>query len=497
MNLFIRYGILFLFIIGMSITGILSRKKVKTANDFMLGGGRLGSWFSAFAYGTTYFSAVVFIGYGGSVSWQYGLSSVWIGIGNALIGTMLAWLVLGKRTYRSMERYQSKTMPEFFSKRYSCPALKYIASIIIFIFLVPYSASVYSGLGILFDKAFNIDSTTVIIAMGVLTAVYLVLGGYLAAAINDFIQGLVMLGGIAIVTSLIIFNPNIGGFSGAMETLGAQSAQAGVQLNNAFAFSPDLIALIIMTSLGAWGLPQMAHKFHAIKDERSIKPATVISTAFALIIAVGSYLIGTFGRVYMNGNMPLDTNGKPNGDLVVPQILDNVLSPLGNIGDILFGVIAVMVLSASMSTLASIVLTSSSTITMDLIKDGFAKKLKNAKLMITLRSLCIVLIIVSVAIAIKKFDAIVNLMSYSWGAVSGAFIGPFLYGIWWKGMNKYGVFASFMFGIGMTVLGVLGVLGGLSAPMIGSIAIIGSLIISPVVSLITNAVTKNKKEVTA
>lgn len=489
LSLILRYGILLLFVAGMILTGILSRKKIKTANDFMLGGGRLGGWFSAFAYGTTYFSAVVFIGYGGSVSWKFGLSSVWIGIGNAVIGTLLAWLLLGRRTYRGMEKYQSKTMPEYFGKRFSSPLLKYLASIIIFVFLVPYSASVYSGLGILFDRAFGIDSGTVILIMGLLTAVYLVLGGYLAAAANDFIQGLIMLAGIITVTCLIIFNPSVGGFSGAMQELGQQSADAGVQLNSLLAFSPELIALIIMTSLGTWGLPQMAHKFHAIKDEASIKKATVISTAFALVIAVGSYLIGTFGRVYMNGVMPVDANGTPNGDLVVPRILEQVLTPLGAMGDILFGVIAVMVLSASMSTLSSIVLSSGSSFTMDLLGSAMPKKLGGKKTVMVLRGICVLLIIISVAIALKKFDAIVNLMSYSWGAVSGAFIGPFVYGIWWKGMNKYGVYASFFCGITITMLGITGLLGGISAPMTGAAAIICSLIVSPAVSAIAGRIT--------
>ena len=386
----LRYIVLALFVCGMIATGILVRKRVKNENDFMLGGGKLGGWMSAFAYGTTYFSAVVFIGYGGSVSWQYGLSSIWIGIGNALIGTLAAWLLLGKRTYRAMHAVNAKTMPEYFEKRYESKALKYIASVIIFIFLVPYSASVYTGLGVLFENAFGINITTVIIAMGLLTAVYLVMGGYLATAVNDFVQGIVMIVGIVIVTALVIFNPEIGGFSGGMEALAGQSAQAGVQLNSPFEFNFNLICLILMTSVGAWGLPQMAHKFHAIKDEKSIKKATVISTLFALIIAGGSYLIGTFGRVYMDGV-------KPMGDGDRPAVLDMVLGPREVVGDLLYGIIAVMVLSASMSTLAAIVLTSSSTVTVDLLNGGAKPRINKANTMRVLRGLCLLFLIISVA----------------------------------------------------------------------------------------------------
>lgn len=474
----IRYVVLFLFVCGMIATGLFVRKRIKNENDFMLGGGKLGGWMSAFAYGTTYFSAVVFIGYGGSVSWQYGLSSIWIGIGNALIGTLAAWLLLGKRTYRAMHEADAKTMPEYFEKRYGSKLLKYAASAIIFIFLVPYSASVYSGLGVLFENAFGIDIVTVIIAMGLLTAVYLVLGGYLATAVNDFVQGIVMLIGIVIVTCLVIFNPEVGGFSGGMQALAEQSADAGTQLNSPFEFNLNLICLIVMTSVGAWGLPQMAHKFHAIKDEKSIKKATVISTVFALVIAGGSYLIGTFGRVYMNGVKPMN-----DGDRVVPAVLDMVLGNRGIIGDVLYGIIAVMVLSASMSTLASIVLTSSSTVTVDLIRGGAAPKITKANTMRVLRGLCLLLVIISVAIAIKKPAMIVDLMSYSWGAVAGAFVGPYVLGMYIKWINKFGVGAGFLSGIIITVLGITGVMK-MPAPNVGALAIAASFAVTALVSLI-------------
>ena len=482
----LRYIVLILFVCGMIATGFLVRKKIKNENDFMLGGGKLGGWMSAFAYGTTYFSAVVFIGYGGSVSWQYGLSSIWIGIGNALIGTLAAWLLLGKRTYRAMHAVNAKTMPEYFEKRYNSKALKYIASVIIFIFLVPYSASVYTGLGVLFENAFGINITTVIIAMGLLTAVYLVMGGYLATAVNDFIQGIVMIAGIVIVTALVIFNPEIGGFSGGMQTLAEQSAQAGTQLNSPFEF----ICLILMTSVGAWGLPQMAHKFHAIKDEKSIKKATVISTLFALIIAGGSYLIGTFGRVYMNGVKPMG-----DGDRVVPAVLDMVLGPKGVLGDVLYGIIAVMVLSASMSTLAAIVLTSSSTVTVDLLNGGAKPRVNKANTMRVLRGLCLLFLIISVAIAIKKPAMIVDLMSYSWGAVAGAFIGPYVLGMYVKWINKYGVAAGFISGVVLTVLGITGVID-MPAPNIGALAIAASFVVTALFSLIMIKA-ENKKSIIA
>ena len=470
--------------------GLINRKKIKSASDFVLGGHRLGGWLAAFAYGTTYFSAVVFIGYGGSVSWQYGISSIWIGIGNAVIGTLMAWLLLGRRTYDTMNKYDAQTMPEYFSKRFDSRLLRKVAAVITFLFLIPYSASVYAGLGILFESVFGVQEWVLVICMGVLTAVYLTLGGYLAAAVNDLIQGIIMLAGITVVVIMVVTNPAIGGISGGLETLAQQSTE-GVNLASPFSFSFNLICLIVMTSLGTWGLPQMAHKFHAVKSVSSIKKATVISTIFALIIGGGSYFMGSFGRVYMNGVMP-----EAGGDYVVPQILQSVLGGDSILNQALFAIIAVVVLSASMSTLSSIVLTSSSAIALDLT-DKKENKMSGKKSVLLLRALCIVFIGISVALTLNKIDAIVNLMSYSWGALSGAFIGPYVLSLFWKGVNKYGAFASIIWAVTFTLLGVFKVFKDIPwlapAPNIGAIAIVGSFAVTLAVSLIfKNKVQKNE-----
>ena len=104
--------------------GFYSRKHATNVNDFVLGGRTVGPWLTAFAYGTSYFSSVVFVGYAGQFGWKYGLSATWIGIGNALLGSLLAWIVLGRRTRVMTNHLSSATMPEFFSKRFESHSLK-------------------------------------------------------------------------------------------------------------------------------------------------------------------------------------------------------------------------------------------------------------------------------------------------------------------------------------------------------------------------------------
>ena len=294
-----------LTIIFLAVTvgiGIYSRKQANSVEGFVLGGRSVGPWLTAFAYGTSYFSAVVFVGYAGQFGWKYGLSATWIGIGNALIGSLLAWILLGRRTKQMTQHIESRTMPDFFGTRYDSQGLRVAASIIAFVFLIPYTAGVYKGISTLFEMGFGIPYEYCVVLMAVLTAVYVILGGYKATAMNDFIQGIIMLFGIVTVIAAVL---NVqGGLSAAVEKMAALPAAAdNTAQSGSFAslLGPDpwnLLGVVLLTSLGTWGLPQMVGKFYSITDERAIHRGTVISTLFALVVAGGSYFLGGFGRLF-------------------------------------------------------------------------------------------------------------------------------------------------------------------------------------------------------
>lgn len=496
------YAILVIYLAIMVGIGFYCKKKTSSVSDFVLGGRNVGGWFTAFAYGTSYFSAVVFIGYAGQFGWNYGVSATWIGIGNALIGSLLAWIVLGRRTRIMSKSLNASTMPEFFEKRFSSKSLKIVAAIIVFIFLIPYTASVYNGLSRLFGMAFNISYASCIIGMAILTAIYVILGGYKATAINDFIQGIIMLIGIVLVVMCTLNGS--GGFTQALKSLGEIEINGKTnQLNSLFGPDPiNLIGVVILTSLGTWGLPQMVQKFYAIKDDASIKRGTIISTLFALVVAGGSYFMGGFGRNYV----ATGADGKPVDmafDQIVPTILQSALP------DVLIGIVVVLVLSASMSTLSSLVLTSSSTLTIDLIKPFMKKGMNDKKQVLTMRILIAVFLVISVVIALNKNTYITTLMSISWGALAGAFLAPFMYGLFSKKVTKAAVWASFISGVGITVVHMcifsLGFFPevtkaaaslkfNMASPInAGVVAMVVGLIIVPVVSAFTKV--KNKEKV--
>ena len=491
----IKILMLVVFFAVMVGIGLYCRKNATDVNGFVLGGRSVGPWLTAFAYGTSYFSAVVFVGYAGQFGWKYGVAATWAGIGNAVLGSLLAWVVLGRRTRIMTQHLNSATMPEFFGKRFGSDALKIAASVIVFIFLVPYTASLYNGLSRLFGMAFDIDYSVCVVVMAILTGVYVIAGGYMATAINDFIQGIIMLFGISAVIVAVLKGQ--GGFMAALQKLaevptetasGPVAAAPGVF---ASFFGPDpinLLGVVILTSLGTWGLPQMVQKFYAIKSEKSINTGTVVSTVFAIVVAGGCYFLGGFGRLFSDVVGVTET-GTPVGgfDAVIPAMLSGL-------PELLLAVVVILVLSASMSTLSSLVLTSSSTLTLDLLKGHVVKQMDEKKQVFIMRCLIVVFIAISVVLAIIQYKStvtfIAQLMGVSWGALAGAFLAPFLYGLYWKGATKIACWVSFIFSTVVMLADISPLKAYFPALLVspincGAFCMIAGLVIVPVVSLIT------------
>ncbi len=483
------------FFAVMLIIGFQCRRHASDVNSFVLGGRSVGPWLTAFAFGTSYFSAVIFVGYAGQFGWNFGLASTWIGLGNAFIGSLLAWTVLGRRTRVMTQHLASSTMPDFFGKRYDSAKLRIAASAIVFIFLIPYTASLYNGLSSLFHIAFSVPYWVCIVVMAVLTGLYVIFGGYMATAVNDFIQGLIMLGGIVAVIAAVLVSR--GGLTQAISDLSqiASPYPESASMSGAFtsflgAQPLYLLFVVLLTSLGTWGLPQMVGKFYSIKNEDAVKKGTVISTVFAIVVAGGCYFLGGFGRLFLSEEERVAMGY----DAIIPTMMEN-LAP------VIVAVVIVLVLSASMSTLSSLVLTSSSTLTLDVILPLRRKPSTEKRKVTVMRIFIAFFIAVSAVIAILKdafpeFTFIAQMMGVSWGALAGAFLAPFLYGLYWKRTTKAAVAVCFVYGVGVEVIQLL-VMSGVFTPTgflgfvfrnslySGVFAMVGGLVLVPLVSLIT------------
>ncbi|MDO4550583.1 MAG: sodium transporter [Planctomycetia bacterium] len=506
--------LIILFIFVMLGIGVWGMQKTKTLGDYFLGGRTLGPWMSAFAYSTSYFSAVMFIGFAGKLGWAFGIHVLWISLGNVLFGALLAWFVLGYRTRRMSQNLEVMTMPEFFEARLQAPGIKIFSAIIIFLFLLPYSASVFQGLGYLFEVSFGMNYPTAILIMCVVTAIYLILGGYFAVALNDFIQGMVMILGTLLMVSIL--TGKAGGLTETVQAIQVNYAQHIPKMNWIL-----LSATVFMTSFGVWGLPQMVQKFYAIHDEKQIARAAIITTCFSFIIVFSAYFVGSMSHLFYDPPTresaekdilaakdsaqakilseekktawntrektlhsvpaPAIIRGEhvvPDFDKFVPDILYNTLP------EIFMTIIVLLVLSASMSTLSSLVLVSSSSIAIDLYQGIRRGDESSGNSLVLIRFLSGLFILISFFIALSKFEVIVTLMSLSWGSVTGVFMAPYLLALYWKGITRVGTWAGMISGLVTNTL-LFFILGPQNAPIAASAAMIVPFFIIPLVSFWT------------
>jgi SSS family solute:Na+ symporter len=233
----------------------------------------------------------------------------------------------------------------------------------------------------------------------------------------------------------------------------------------------------------------MVQKFYSIRSEKNINTGTIVSTVFAIFISGGCYFLGGFGRLF-SASVDVSANGF---DSIIPAMLSG-FSP------ILIGIVVVLVFSASISTLSSLVMTSASTFTLDFLKGKIVKVMDEKTQLLVIRILIAVFIAVSVVIATVQYRGgitfIAQLMGVSWGALAGAFLAPFMFGLYWKRTTLAAVWCNFIFS---TAFMLANIFFRSSFPAIlrspinaGAFTMLAGLVIVPAISLITPAPDKGR-----
>jgi SSS family solute:Na+ symporter/sodium/proline symporter len=471
--MFVKAAVIGVYAVMTLVIGTLGLKKARTFTDYFLGGRTVGPWMSAFTYAAAYFSAVLFIGFAGKVGWGFGLSGLWIAAGNALVGVLGVWGLLGNRIRRMSVELQVTTMPEFLEKRYGSRLLKLVASLAVFLFLVPYSAAVFIGLSYLFKANFGLPYATALLFMGLFTAFYLVLGGYKSMTMIDVVFGLIMCLGSAVLIGSTL--QKSGGFGDLSSGLTAIDPRLTAAVGPGGAW--PLFALVFLTSVAPFAMPQLVQKFYAIKDERSIRRGMVASTLFAALIAGAAYFTGAAARLFMTPETAPTAfaAGKPVFDIVMPEFLANVVPPSLSI------LMMLLILSASMSTLAALVLISSSSVVKDLYAGFINPAVADRTLTRMMRVASAVFVLLSVVLAYLRPATIVAILSVSWGAIGSFFLGPFVWGLISKKVTKFGAIGSSLLGLG-TCLGLS--IAGTPPAEAGTVGMLVSFAANPLLSLV-------------
>ncbi len=468
----LKYIVLAIYTLLIFYIGVLGLRKTKSFNDYFLGGGNIGAWMTAFSYGTAYFSAVLFIGFAGKIGWDFGYSSLWVAFFNALVGVLGVWALLGWRIKKMSTEYGVTTLSEFIEKRYRSRHFKLLSAIVIFVFLIPYSAAVFMGLSYLFTSTFNIPYQSALLMMGILTAVYLVMGGYKSMTLIDTIFGVIMIAGV-----LVLLGSTLNAGEGLRQI--TKSLTAFNPKLTSWVGPPGwwpLFSLIFLTSVAPFAMPQLVQKFYAVRDRKAIRLGMVTSTIFALLIGGVAYFVGSTARIFMSpAKTPLAfIDGKPVVDRLMPELLTHVIP------ESLSVVILLLILSASMSTLAALVLIASSTVSKDFINGFINRQMTDKKLTELMRWMSAFFVTLSVLLALSNIDSIVAILGISWGAIGSFFLGPFVWGLMTKRVNYFGAASAAILSLATCLILYF---TGMPSPQAGTIGMIASLVLTPVMSV--------------
>ena len=443
--------------------GIIASRRMRNSEDFFLGGRSVGPWVTSLSFVAAYFSSVVIIG-GGAFGYQFGMSTLWIGASNVLIGVALVWMVLGRRIRLFTERLGTMTVPGFLAERFKAKEARVLAALVISLFLIIYNVSILKGMGSAFEGLMEIPYIWGVLISGIIIILYVSLGGYLAVVWTGFFQAWVMGLGLILLTFAAL--KAVGGLTAANVALKAMSPGL-VNTPGEWGWA-GLISYGMIVSFGVWGMPQLMVRFYSIKSVSVLRVGTVVATIGGSM-AVLPYLNGAIARV-LHPELA-------NADLAIPTLTKAVLSPWGG-AIFLAGVIA-----AGMSTFASVLIITSGAVVRDVVQKGLGRKISERQVIRYSRLVSALVGVISLAIALRPPALVLVLTAFSWAAIASTCLWPMLFGLYWKRATRWGVLASMGGGLASALIWI-----GIGSPygIHGFIpGILVSLVAMVVVSLFT------------
>ncbi len=406
--------------------GLMTSKQTRSVEDFHIGSRQIGPWVTSLSYVAAYFSSVVIVG-GGGFGYKFGMSTIWIGAINVLIGTLLCWIVLGPRVRQFTNRLKSITIPGFLGARYDSRFVNVFTAAVIVLFLIVYNVSIIKGMGHIFEVLMNIPYVWGVIISAMITFVYVAIGGYLAVVWTSFIQAWIMAIGLILMT---IFSLRaVGGLSAANQALTA--INPGLVNTPGVWGWPGLLSYALIVSFGVWGMPQMMVRFISVKNLKVLKTGTILAT-IATCLAFLPYFNGAIARVLYPG--------LTNPDLAIPTLVKSIMSPFGA------SLVLTAVLAAGMSTLSSVMIIISGSFIHDLLISGFRRTYEDRKSLSYSKLTNIIVGVVSMVIAFKPPGLVLTLTAFAWALIASSTLWPLLFGLFWKRTTKTACLVSMVGG---------------------------------------------------
>lgn len=419
------FGVVFGFYMLILIAiGYLSAKKVQSIEDYYVAGRNIGPALIGIHYGTVYFSSVLMIG-GGAYAYRFGYATLWIAIGNTIMGALLPFLLFGGRIRSFSEALGALTLPDFFRERYQSRFLHVWTAALTIVFMTVYLVSVFMGVGYIFNVTMNLSFEMSLLITAVIVGFYLAVGGTVACVWNDFIQGTVMAAGTLFLTAMVILrNGGIGNIT-----------QGLAQIDPGLVSSPGvwgfwgLFSYVMVTSIGPWGLPQSLTRFYMMKNPKVARWGMIFATLFCIAMTTCSYFNGASARYMFTVNditVPLTASGAPDYDIVIPRLILLVLPAF--IGAIYLSA----VIAASQSTADAVILMASFGLARDIYHKLVNPEATDERVLFLSKFATAAVTLGGLVMAYFRPKMILDMAMIAWACLSAAIMAPFLYGIFMK-----------------------------------------------------------------
>ena len=430
--------ILIAYMALMLLIGLWAAKRVKSSEDWFVGGREMGPWITALAHGSSSVGGGMYIA-GPQYGWEAGASSLWAAPGD-VFGPLLNFGIIARRMRRYTEKTKSLTIPDFFGHRYYSQGVKLLSVIIMLVAMVISLIVEYLAIGVLLSCITGWSFEMSMLVGCVVVLIYTGAGGYLAVAYTDFVQSILMLNGLAVLIPVGI--SAAGGFSGITQSLYAINPGLPTLWGEDFYLkgAPLMIAgIALVYFVGYMGQPHLVIKTVAIKDEKSIRLVPLIGGIFGFFLSFGVYILGMAGRVIFP-----DAAALPGGsaEYIMPVLALTKLSP------IMAGFLLACAFSAIMSTASALLLVIGSGAGSDLYHGFINPKASEKQVMRVTQVSTYVLGLIS---AVLCFAPIFQVGIYqvtwiAWSVLSPAFIPLIIGGLYWKRGTKEGAYASLIVG---------------------------------------------------
>ena len=422
----------------------------ENANEFYLGGRKLGPLVAAMSAEASDMSSWLLMGLPG-VAYITGIADAgWTAIGLA-VGTYLNWLIVAKRLRRYSIKCNAITIPEFFSKRYRDQKniLMCIASIVILIFFIPYTASGFKAVGTLFNSLFNVDYHAAMIIGAIVIVGYTVLGGFLAVSTTDLVQSIVMT--IALVIIVFFGVHSAGGWNNVAENTRSLSGYLSMtQMHNMASNTASPYGFITILSTCAWGLgyfgmPHILLRFMAMESENKIKTSRRIASVWVVISMFVAILIGIIGyAASVAGKLPSFTTTSEAETTVIQ--FANLLASNNLLLALVAGVVLAGILACTMSTADSQLLAAASSVSQNLLQDFLKIKMDNKASMRAARLTILGIALIGIILAWNPNSSVFTIVSFAWAGFGAAFGPVMLFSLFWKRTNLSGALAGMVAG---------------------------------------------------